>query len=535
MSYSSRMAEQIINTPQAEPIPGREQDMSLNHTGSYTFEIDKWTRLRRFLILGSEGGTYYQKEGNLTRENATCVLECAAEDHERTVKEIVEVSDQALGVKNETCVFALALVAKLGDDKARKLAYGYMPKVCRIPTDLYNFLSVCKALGGFGRGMRNSVAGWFHSRDNKQLAFHATKYRQRNGWSMRDVLRKAHVEPRDDEQRTIFGYICGHDAAFEKVKTMDTEAGAYLRAIHALPTMKPREIAEVMRTYKLPMEVIPTEKRKGEVWEAFLEVAGMTALMRNVRNLAKKEVLSLSRPGMMKLFRDRMTNEEAIRKGRLHPISLLQAAAVLKEDSTEEVKRVLPEVQNILDDAMMLAFKQAVPTGKRYMLALDVSGSMTWDNCSGLKITPSVACMAMALYTLRAEEPLSASMWAFSNTFRRMNITEKTPLADAIRTAEQMSFGSTNCSLPMKHAIKLKLPVDVFVVYTDSETNHHGSAHPAQLIKEYRQKMGIPAKLVVFGATATKCSIADPKDPGMLDVAGLDASGPRLLSAFASM
>ena len=44
-------------TPQGLPIPGR--DMVENNAGGFVFKLDEWKQLERFLILGSEGGTYY--------------------------------------------------------------------------------------------------------------------------------------------------------------------------------------------------------------------------------------------------------------------------------------------------------------------------------------------------------------------------------------------------------------------------------------------------------------------------------------------
>ena len=43
----------------------------------------------------------------------------------------------------------------------------------------------------------------------------------------------------------------------------------------------------------------------------------------------------------------------------------------------------------------------------------------------------------------------------------------------------------------------------------------------------------IPAKLVVVGAVSNGFSIADPNDPGMLDVVGFDTSAPALIADFA--
>lgn len=45
--------------------------------------------------------------------------------------------------------------------------------------------------------------------------------------------------------------------------------------------------------------------------------------------------------------------------------------------------------------------------------------------------------------------------------------------------------------------------------------------------------MGIDAKLIVVGMTATKFTIANPDDPGMLDIAGFDTAAPGIMSEFA--
>ena len=59
-----------------------------------------------------------------------------------------------------------------------------------------------------------------------------------------------------------------------------------------------------------------------------------------------------------------------------------------------------------------------------------------------------------------------------------------------------------------------------------------GSVHPAKALQRYRQEMGIPAKLVVVGMTATEFSIADPNDAGMLDVVGFDTATPNVMNDF---
>ena len=49
-------------TPQTEPLPGQIP----NAAGGFYYPIDDWTLLDRFLILGSEAGTYYVSPVALT-------------------------------------------------------------------------------------------------------------------------------------------------------------------------------------------------------------------------------------------------------------------------------------------------------------------------------------------------------------------------------------------------------------------------------------------------------------------------------------
>jgi len=79
-------------TPQSEPVPGKP--MVENSAGGFTFAVNDWTRLERFLILGSEGGTYYATERKLTRENAAVVDRCIAMDVDRTIAMIVDISQK---------------------------------------------------------------------------------------------------------------------------------------------------------------------------------------------------------------------------------------------------------------------------------------------------------------------------------------------------------------------------------------------------------------------------------------------------------
>ena len=77
-----------------------------NSAGGYAFPGDDWARLDRFLILGSEGGSYYAAERPLTRDNAVAAA------GPRAVARIAAVSEDGRAPRNGPALFALAASAE---------------------------------------------------------------------------------------------------------------------------------------------------------------------------------------------------------------------------------------------------------------------------------------------------------------------------------------------------------------------------------------------------------------------------------------
>jgi 60 kDa SS-A/Ro ribonucleoprotein len=73
------------------------------------------------------------------------------------------------------------------------------------------------------------------------------------------------------------------------------------------------------------------------------------------------------------------------------------------------------------------------------------------------------------------------------------------------------------------------MKVDKFVVLTDNET-WAGHVHPVQALRDYREKLNPIAKSIVVGTSVSQFSIADPKDGGMLDIAGFDSAAPQIIA-----
>lgn len=521
-------ARSTVATRQSEPM---RSDQVKNSAGGYSWAVDKWTHLRRFLVLGTAGGTYYIGEKNLTKEGLKTIDACISEDGRRTVDEIVAISTAGRAPKNDYAIFALAVVVAHGDDNAKSYALENLTKVARIGTHLFQFVNFLEDFGVLtGRAKRRALARWYTSKSPDKLAYQLIKYRNREGWTHKDVLRISHpgsLESVSEEHANIFnwvakgeylaGYTPGIIGAFEEAQESDS----------------PERTAELIARYGLPREALKTEHLNSNVvWEAMLE-AGMPigAMIRNLGVMTKNGVLT-SQSAASKTVVDALGNDEAIRKARIHPLNVLFALSTYASgrgfrgtNSWTPVTKIV----NALDGAFYKAFGNVEPTGKRTMLALDVSGSMTWGNVGGTALTPMQASAAMALVTEAVEDDVT--IFGFGTSFKEIDITSRMRLDDVVKKMSGWSFGGTDCSLPMIYAGKKGLEIDAFIVYTDSET-WAGRQHPAQALKAYRKASGIDSKLIVVGMVSNGFTIADPKDAGMLDVVGMDTSTPTIISEF---
>ena len=84
----------------------------------------------------------------------------------------------------------------------------------------------------------------------------------------------------------------------------------------------------------------------------------------------------------------------------------------------------------------------------------------------------------------------------------------------------------------MVYALQKRLKIDVFIVYTDSDT-WAGRVHPVTALKDYNRTMKRGAKLIVCGMQSNGFTIADPQAPNMMDIVGFDSNVPELISEFA--
>lgn len=507
-------------------------EMVANSEGGFVFGVDDWKRLERFLILGNEGGTYYATEKQLTVENAQVVMRCLHADPAKTCRVIHEISDSGRAPKQAPTLFAYALAV----DNAPDEALPYLNWVLRTGTHLFQFLETLKSFRKInGRRLRRALGGWYSEKTPEDLAYQVVKYRSREKWSHRDLLRMIHMPLSRSTARhhAIYDWICHPEKCSDDMLGR-IEEFPRIAAYEQLqdPELSLSGVVRLIRDHRMPRECVPNQWfQHAEVWEALLENMPMEAMLRNLGKMSEVGLLAPMSEAA-RIVCDRLGDQQLLTRARMHPLKLLVAQRIYRQGRGMLGGlswTVNQDVLGTLDDAFKLAFGTFEPSNARTLIGLDVSGSMSCGTVCGAPLDPMSAAAAMSLVALHTEPQVH--VMAFDHGIREIPVTKRHGI-DGMLGLLPRNYGGTDCALPMKYALQKKIPVDAFYVYTDNET-HSGPMHVYQALRQYREKMGIPAKLCVVGMISNGFSIADPDDFGMLDVVGFDTAAPALMAEFA--
>ena len=539
-----------VRTPQTQPIPGRA-DQVRNAAGGYVFAKDLFTRLEDFLILGTTGGTYYIDQTTLTFDNAQVVFDAIAADGRRAVALAVDVSDgrPPRAPRNEPALFTIAVAITRGDLDTRRAARAALPKVARTTNHKAIFFGYWKNLHGkptgggtaprIGRLTRGAFGDLFLADSPDAVAFKACKAAARKTGSgepfaLRDLLRIAHPKADSEQRKTLFGWIAGN--------VTDEQARAVLPSVDAFLTAKsvalPEQAVQVVTERGVPWEFLPDHVLASPmVWEALVDSVGMTALLRNLARMTRIGALRPLSDATRRAVA-RLTDPVELAKGRIHPLDVFLAGRVYaaghsRPNPHAEAHRWIPvpQILDALEESFEAAFGNVPPSGRRLLVAVDSSRSMTWGGVSvgGTPVgTPYEIGCVMAVILSRIERG-NAHVIDVDTGVHTSRVTARTNLREIAMW--RPSGGGTDLSLPFAWARSQRLNVDGVLVLTDNET-WAGAAHPVQELAAYRSAVNPAARAVVAAMTATGHTIGDTRDPGVLNIAGFDASLPQLVTGF---
>lgn len=522
MTYLQRSLDTPI--PQSEPLDERQVP---NEAGGYAYPVDDRVRFHRFLIMGSEGGSFYQDERTLTLENAKACQRHIDTFGAQAVDHIAMLARERRAPRVSTLLFTLAMGASADSEITRARALGVLPEVATTASHLEEFAGYVNSMRGWGRGLRRAVSGWYTGKDASDVAYQAIKYRNRSGWTHRDLLRKAHPEAEQGSDLWhIFEWIA------RGTPPPNTEPFAHIHHyIEAQECGLPR-LVELITDHDLPREAIPTEHlQKDEVWSALGPKMPPVAFIRNLPALTAHKAIRPMDGWQWAADRIRNMGPTSSRPALVHPFRLLTALLVYRLGHSINGSATwdpVPQITQALDEAFDISFSAAASTGQRVYLAIDVSGSMGFHTVGKISgFTARMAASAVAMMIARREPNHLIKM--FDTMPHDIHVAAHDSLSDVMQKTPQ--GGATDLAQPMLHAMQERIPVDCFIIATDGIT-WAGAIHPAKALRQYRDTMGIPARAVQLAFCANGTSIMDPLDAGTLDIPGFDAGLPTILEDF---
>jgi len=532
MNYKFFFNKKQNQTPQNQPIPGREKEMIRGRSLGWMFDAGIWNMLRRCLLIGTAKSTYYAGKKELTEDFIKVVQECVAKDPDRTAAEIVYASD-GRAINNSAPIFALVLLSMGETPEAKKAFIEIFPQVVRTGSHFYEWLNYTKSLRGFGKIVREAGRSWL-SRDNvSDLTYQLLKYQQRHGFSNRDALRLFHLKPPTEDHDLLFSWVTkGWQELPSQIPSEALTRVWWYEWLKRNPDQTHKAIAQGRLTHEM---AAPVGKMDKQAWQLLFNDMPIGAMLRNLGSLTQLGVLKADESANLDRVESVLNSRDRLRKGRIHPIDVLKALKTYKSGGkigrSQKTWQPVPRIVDILELALEMSFDVVKPTGKVFLHAVDISGSMSYGVVQSVGLSCCEIATTMALVTAKAEK--NYEIRGFSTKFIDLKISKKDSFSSAIKKASNKNFGGTDATVAYDWAIKNNFKADVICFWTDSES-WAGSKHPSQALARYRKKVNPNVKAVYVTLAPYQITLVDPQDPLSWDLGGFDPGTPRLIQMLAN-
>lgn len=516
MRYSEIVTKS--KTKQTEQM-WNEPEQKLNNAGGYVYSTDDETQLERFLLLGSEGGTYYVGQSKLTKDNGTNVLRLIKTNGVKVANTAIDFLKNNRAPKADASLFTLAMCVSYGDAETKAVVYNFIPSI-GYTTRLFMFIANVVDMRGWSSGLRKAVAKWYTNKTTDQLGYQIIKYRNREGFTHKDLIRLSHPKQTSKEQNELFKFILGKEGIDSDL--LPSQVVAYATA---MSTNDVELVVKLINEFGLTHEMIPnTMLDDKNVLEALLGNMENTALLRNLNRFAIAGLTNSNTSKITKTIVEKINNVRNV-----HPINVLNTLNTynsgrgFKGSNTWTPNKTISAA---LHDLFNKSFESISTINKDLLVAVDVSGSMSMANIANMSMNAAQAATAMTLAMVKNEQFIDTL--SFDTQARPTKINKNMSFDDLIK--QFPNGGGTDCSAPIRWAINSKNKYDAIIIFTDSET-WAGKSHAVEELKLYR-KINKDVKIIEVAMTATNNTLFNMKEPNVLRIVGFDSSIPELINKF---
>lgn len=441
-----------------------------NREGAPAFSRPLEEDVLAVLMTQTMGNCFYASKKELAKETVDVLRTMSAKDPSFLAKALVYARNR--GLMKMAPTLGLAVLSENKEDKAKEAFRKSFRQVMRIPDDLREFVDLIRT-GNFGKksltGLRKTmIQNWLRHMSE----FHGVKYGSSasEGVTVRDILRLAHPLPKSEKtgkgyerlrngaQAELFGWLV---KGWENVGKDPSPTNPMVWALETLKRSEDeKEIVSLVRKYKLPWEVVVPAVKKMTVgiWKALMEGMPYMALLRNLNTLERHEVLK--EKAVVKDIAKRLSDPEAVAKSKQLPFRFFNAFKAYTGPQ---------EIRDALSEALEASFANMPEMPGTVCVANDTSGSMSSpaSDKGSTTFAEIAGIFAAALFKKCGDDVL---ILPFDTEVHpeKARVSKKDTLM-SIAEKIQGHGGGTDIGAPIRHLLKKKEKVDVFIGITDSE------------------------------------------------------------------
>lgn len=456
--------------------------------------------------------------------------------------------------------YTLAVCARSTNQDVSRKAYMAIQTVCRTPEKLFMFLKYCKEslkLKSWPRRHRMAVAKWYTTNpqylDNPMLlAKHVTKYRRRHGFSHKKVLKCCHPNTSrcPDDIKFILCYaVKGISKARRLHQGEEGKIMSVVDFINDVDTLRKGKMPEddvvaLIKKWELTWEQIPTvHLQSKEIWKALLNIMPMTALLRNLGKLTMHRLLE---PGSQEETRtcSRLNNAELLKDAKLHPIQILSSLNGYRRGEGFRRNRYTWNVnQNIVHSLTQAYMTQLTSSSQtpnlpqNLLVAINIRHSIE-RHVVGIPLMNCKQTATALAMTLKQSQPSTHTVtFGSGGIARRLDFQLSDSgiydIESALDAVEQRTDDNpVNFDAPLQYAMQNMKAVNAVILMTDRLTEQDRSDIQRAYRNFKEHFLDVSFITVCFQNCEETSPVAEPQDPNMLDVIGVDAGALDIILSF---
>ncbi|XP_075226845.1 RNA-binding protein RO60-like isoform X2 [Lycorma delicatula] len=520
-------------------------------------------RLKRFLHYGNEEAVYIPGHKQLKVEKLKSI---EALVHKGKAADAVNIILKAHAggyfAQREAVIFALAVCAKQKlSVPLKEAAYSAVKKICITSQDLFLFIKYLHDLGdktNTGHGWKRAINDWYLSKETMELAEIVTKHRSHFQYTHKDIFKLSHIKTEDIGKRTVIMYVMR--GLQEAVKQFSNEKDAqavltYLQAVEDFKhTTDVNVAARLIDSHTLTLEYVNTHEgllKTREIWLSLIPTMTPNKLLDCLQTLSIRGLLKGNTP-LVRRYYDALNNPTAVVESGIQPARVfielrtyelsakekVALAVKLNREWATKKSAAAPKTNPIIVDAIhklfKSSFKMLVPTGLRYLVAMDGRDKLWVNRCWHSRyVTLGEAAVLVALNLISAErDVVFGSFVAPQSHFSPISIAKESSIMEL---TSKVKARGVSVVPPLVHSVfswaeANKKLIDVFIILGDNtlQVDRVGSE-----LMRYRRTMQLPNTKIITCSLNGPCKRSrEVQGNGQLCIFGFDEHTPRVIEGF---